>query len=140
MDAAKAESRETAVLSRDALLHLLAALPTMEELPGVEYAMRLGLERVIRAARTLVNTGLRAGFDPHECPDDARTDEEKFNPALRAWLNARDRCSDDWPYNVDLAVLLEADFTFGEGYILDEYGWPIRKPTHAYVSIYYMGS
>lgn len=121
MNAAKAES----------LVRRLASLPSMEEVPGVEYAVRLHLEELIRDARVLVTE--TAEVAQHEA-DEAQSEEEAaaFNPALRDWLNARDLCSGDWPYNVTDVALREADREFGGGYILDEAGWPIRVPTHTY--------
>ena len=57
---------------------------------------------------------------------------DTFNPALRDWLNARDYCSGDWPYDVSASMLAAGDLAFGGGYILDENGWPVRLPSHRY--------
>lgn len=55
-----------------------------------------------------------------------------FNPELRYWLNERDYCSGDWPYDVPARMLAEADRLFGGGYILDENGYPIVNESHRF--------
>lgn len=61
-------------------------------------------------------------------------DTGTFNPALLRWLNERDYCSGDWPYDVPNDLLLAADVYFGGGYILDEYGYPVIKEAHRTVN------